>query len=312
MTSGAMSDSPLVSVIIPCFNQGQFLADAIDSVLAQTYRSIEIIVVDDGSSDDTAAVAARYPVVRYVRQQNGGAPLARNRGLAESGGALVVFLDADDRLLPEAVVAGVDALRAHPEWAFATGHVLLIDRNGAPAGVPAQSHAAGDQFVALLRSNYIWTPGAVLYQRWALDEAGGFDPAALASADYDLNIRIAGRHPVGCHHRIVLEYRQHGANMSTDLAFMLRSALRVRMAQRARAAADPLARDAWQAGIAIVKEDFGRRLASQVRADVRTGGRRRRALRGLACLLRYYPAGLLEVVAGRTRSRSSAGSTRHA
>lgn len=306
------STQPLVSIVVPCYNQGQFLDDALASILRQTYASIEIVVVDDGSSDGTAAAAHRYPSVRVIRRERGGAAAARNAGLQASGGALVVFLDADDRLLPEAVASGVEALRAHPEWAFVTGHVTVIDEQGLPAGTPAQSHADGNQFVALLRSNYIWTPGAVMYRRQVLDEVGGFDPAALGSADYDLNIRIAGRFAIGCHHRVVLEYRQHGANMSADLAFMLRSALRVRMAQRERAAADPLSRDAWQAGIDIVKADYGRRLALQVRADLRAAGRRRRAIRGIGYLLRYYPAGLLEVVAGRAASRSSAGSTRQA
>ena len=308
-----MSESlPLVSVVVPCYNQGHFLADAIDSVFRQTYASIELIVVDDGSSDDTTAIASRYPSLCYLRRENGGAAAARNAGLRESSGQFAIFLDADDRLLPEAVAAGVESLSAHREWAFVTGHVTLIDRQGSPAGTPAQTHAGGDQFVALLRSNYIWTPGAVMYRRSVLDEVGGFDPAALGSADYELNVRIASRFAIGCHHRIVLEYRQHGANMSADLAFMLRSALRVRSALRERVAGNPQARAAWQAGIDIVKADYGRRLVHQVRSDLSAAGRRGRGLRGLACLLRYYPAGLLEIAAGRARSRSSAGSTRHA
>ena len=302
----------LASVIIPCYNQGRFLADAIESALRQTYSAPEIIVVDDGSSDDAVAVAARYPSVRCVRQENGGAPSARNRGLDASRGEFVVFLEADDRLLPHAVADGVESLCAHPNWAFVTGHVTVIDQQGSPAGTPAQSHADGDQFLALLRSNYIWTPGAVLYRRSALDAVGGFDPAALGSADYDLNIRIASRSPIGCHHRVVLEYRQHGANMSADVAFMLRSALRVRMAQRARVAGNPRAREAWRSGIEIVKEDYGRRLAQQVRSDLRAAGRRGRGFRGMACLLRYFPAGLLEIVSGRARSHSPGGTTRQA
>jgi hypothetical protein len=303
---------PLVSLIIPCYNQGHFLADAIESALRQTHVSTEIIVVDDGSSDGTAGVAARYPSVRYVRQENRGAPAARNAGLRESSGELVLFLDADDRLLPDAVAAGVESFRAHDRWAFVTGHVTLIAQDGSPAGTPIQSHADGDQYVALLQSNYIWTPGAVLYRRAVLDDVGGFDPRALASADYELNIRIASRFPVGCHHRVVLEYRQHGANMSADFELMLRSALAVRMAQRERVAGDPLAREAWQAGVESVKADYGRRLAQQVRSDIRVAGRRKRAFKGLACLLRYYPAGLLEIVAGRARSPASAGMTRQA
>ena len=94
-------DSPVVSVVIPCYRQAHFLPDAIESVLAQTYPHFEIIVVDDGSPDDTRAVAGRYPGVRCLRQRNRGLSAARNAGLAASIGTYVVFLDADDRLTPE-------------------------------------------------------------------------------------------------------------------------------------------------------------------------------------------------------------------
>src|SRR5215210_2105808 len=95
--------TPLVSVIIPCYNQAHFLGEAIESVLGQSYPNFEIVVVDDGSPDDTAEVAARYPEVRYICQDNQGLSAARNTGLGQSEGEYVVFLDADDRLLPEAL-----------------------------------------------------------------------------------------------------------------------------------------------------------------------------------------------------------------
>src|ERR687890_856397 len=100
----------LVSVVIPCYNQAHFLGEAIESVLAQSYPRFEIIVVDDGSTDDTSKVAARHPGGRYVYQNNQGVSAARNSGLARSEGEYVVFLDADDRLLPEALVAGFGGL----------------------------------------------------------------------------------------------------------------------------------------------------------------------------------------------------------
>jgi len=295
----------LVSVIVPCYNQGRFLRDAIESARQQTHLPLEVIVVDDGSIDHTASVVAEYPSVRYVRQPNSGAPAARNAGLRESRGEFVIFLDADDRLLPHAMATGVAYLDAEPDCAFVTGHVRFIAEDGSPAGMPEQQHADGNQFVALLRSNYIWTPGVVLYRRSILDAVGGFDPAARASADYELNIRIASRFAIGCHHQIVLEYRRHGGNMSADLGLMLRSALGVRMAQRDRVLGDPLAQQAWQDGIDIVKADFGRRLVRQVGDDLRAPGRRLRAVRGLACLLRYYPGGLLRFgVSPQTRGQT--------
>src|ERR687890_1245755 len=102
----------LVSVVIPCYNQAHFLGEAIESVLAQSYKDFEIIVVDDGSPDNTSEVAARYPGVRCVRQENQGLAGARNTGIRESKGEYLVFLDADDRLLAEALEVGVKNLEA--------------------------------------------------------------------------------------------------------------------------------------------------------------------------------------------------------
>ena len=107
-------------------------------MLAQTYPHFEIIVVDDGSPDDTRAVAARYPGVRCLRQRNRGLSAARNAGLAESVGAFVVFLDADDRLTPEALASGVREMAAHPECALVAGDHKLIDEQGSMIPSPAR------------------------------------------------------------------------------------------------------------------------------------------------------------------------------
>ena len=119
-----------VSVIIPCFNQGRFLPDAIKSVLAQTYRDLEVLVMDDGSTDDTGEVASTYPMVRLLQQRNQGVATARNAALRESTGGYLVFLDADDRLLPYALDVGIDALAARPSCAFAAGHCRFIGPDG--------------------------------------------------------------------------------------------------------------------------------------------------------------------------------------
>ena len=108
---GERAGAALVSVVIPCYNQAHFLGEAIESVLAQTYPHREIVVVDDGSPDNTREVASRYPGVRYVRQENQGLAAARNTGLRHSSGSYLVFLDADDRLLPEALEVGLRQLQ---------------------------------------------------------------------------------------------------------------------------------------------------------------------------------------------------------
>src|SRR5829696_8499022 len=110
--------TPLVSVVIPCYNQAHFLGEAIESVLSQSYRHFELIVVDDGSTDETSEVASRYEGVRLIRQENQGLSGARNTGIGHSGGEFLVFLDADDRLLLGALEAGLRCFEAHPEYAL--------------------------------------------------------------------------------------------------------------------------------------------------------------------------------------------------
>ena len=126
-----MGEPSLVSVVIPCYKQAHFLGHAIESVQRQTYPAVEIIVVDDGSPDGTRAVVESFPAVNYVRQENKGLSAARNRGLRESQGSYLVFLDADDLLLPDAVAAGLQTLYASgPEYAFVSGHYRWIGPSG--------------------------------------------------------------------------------------------------------------------------------------------------------------------------------------
>src|SRR5690348_130160 len=114
-------NATLVSVVITTYNHARFLGEAIESVLAQTVPPFEVIVVDDGSTDDPAAVVRRYPQLRLIRQRNQGLAAARNTGWRASGGSYLVFLDADDRLLPNALAANLRRLAEWPECAFAYG-----------------------------------------------------------------------------------------------------------------------------------------------------------------------------------------------
>jgi glycosyltransferase involved in cell wall biosynthesis len=289
---------PLVSIVIPCYNQGSFLAEAIESALRQTHPSVEVIVVDDGSTDDTRGVAARFAVagVTCLAQANAGTAAARNHGLRASRGELVLFVDADDRLLPEAVARGCAALDAAPDAAFVTGHVALIHADGRPDVVPMQDHEPAG-YAALLGWNYIWTPGVVLYRRRAVEAAGGFDPRTGGSADLDLNLRIAREHPIACHHAVVLEYRQHGANMTRDAALMLRSGVAVRRRERPHARRRGVTA-AWRAGLRAAQADVGARLIDRVKGDL-VRGRWLQAAGGLLCLLRYHPRGLAAMAAPR-------------
>ena len=249
----------LVSVVIPCFRQAHFLPEAIKSVLAQDHPDVEVIVVDDGSSDNVGAVASRYPGVRCLRHENGGLAAARNAGIAEAGGAFLLFLDADDRLLPEAVGLGLEQLRDDAEAMMAAGTWRLIGEEGEPlpADPPQQPREA---YPALLESCFISTPAAVLYRRALFEEIGGFDPSVSASADYDLYLRTAADHPVRLHPHPVAEYRRHGANMTRDPELIMSAELAVLKRQTERVAGDEELREALDRGLARSRSYHGARL----------------------------------------------------
>ncbi len=220
-------EAPLVSVIIPCRDQGRYLSAAIESVAAQTYPHVEIVVVDDGSFDNTTEVAGRYPGVRCVSHENRGLAAARNSGIRSSNGSFLLFLDADDRLTPDALEIGLRELETHPSAAFAAGHHRLIGADGSVVADWPRRLPADDPYMALLRENFIAVPAAVLYRRSALEEVGVFDQQLASCADFDLYLRTAANYPIRVHDRVVAEYRRHGANMSRRPERMLREVMLV-------------------------------------------------------------------------------------
>jgi glycosyltransferase involved in cell wall biosynthesis len=250
----------LVSVIIPCYNQACFLVDAIGSVLAQTYRHIEIIVVDDGSQDDTAGVVANYAMVRYIRQDNQGLSGARNTGTRESRGAYLVFLDADDRLEPDALQLGLNCLHTHPECAFVSGHYRFIDDAGKVLAEHPQPPLEDDPYQAMLCGNYIGMHATVMYQRKALDSVGGFNTTLRSCEDYDMYLRITRCWPVHRHPFVVAEYRRHESNMSHDFPQMLRAALSALTFQWEHIRSMPRYSAAYRAGIRFWLVHFSKRL----------------------------------------------------
>lgn len=282
-----------VSVVIPCYNQGRFLGEAVASAAAQQGLVSEIIVIDDGSTDETPAVSRRDGSVRYLRQERRGLSQARNFGWRASSGDYVVFLDADDRLLSGAVEAGLDAFGRWPHAAFVFGHYELIDERGAVlptwrelriaddrtfttgdfelvlpdgrrAGRSPQPCRVSDHYTAMLRRNYVSMHAAVVYRRAVLEETGGFDPRLSALEDYELYLRVTRTYPVACHDQVSAQYRRHPAAMSRDTLNMLRMALFVLHEQRPHLAKHPGAIEAYQAGLAFWKHHYGKQLIRDV------------------------------------------------
>jgi glycosyltransferase involved in cell wall biosynthesis len=253
-------EEPLISVVIPCFNQERFLADAIESVLAQNRPAGEVIVVDDGSTDGSREVAAAFPGVIVDSQPNGGLAAARNRGIARSRGSFLVFLDADDRLLPNALEANLEALSSHHSAALAAGHCRIIDSRGEIVAEYPQRAGSGDLYLALVRGNFIAMPGTVMYRRSAIEKLGGFDSSVDAAADYDLYLRIALHFGMVVHSAVIGEYRRHDGNMSNNVPLMLASTLKVARRNRRHVQRIPGGREAYRAGLEFWREKYGSRL----------------------------------------------------
>jgi glycosyltransferase involved in cell wall biosynthesis len=283
-----------ISVVIPCYNQAHFLDEALASVRTQTLPADEVIVVDDGSTDDVAAVVARFPGVRCVRQSNQGLSAARNRGLRESTGDLLVFLDSDDRLLPHALEVGTQHLDENPPFAMTFGYCTLIDSDGAPLPTPPPAFEDGDPYRALLVCNYIWMTGMVMCRRVVFESIAGFDPSVNPASDYDLYLRVSREFPICCNRTVVAEYRQHGSNMSRNPALMLQTVLTVLKAQREYAARNKEYWKAYSTGVRAWKEFYGDELVNEMRAHVRASGRWGQTLTNIAVLFRLYPGGLIK------------------
>ena len=286
----------LVSIIIPCYNQARFLSEAIESVLKQSYSPLEVIVVDDGSSDNTSEVAARYSMVRLIKQDNQGLARARNRGLAESKGEYVNFLDADDRLLPNAIELGVRSLQTQPEWAFVHGRYRYIDMAGNPAQhFDARVERIEDYYEALLRRNFIGMSATVMYRRAVLESVGGFLPTLPVCEDYELYLRICRAFPVGRHDEIVAEYRLHERSLSRDYGRMLQASIKVLRSQQSCVKGHARYEEAYEEGLRLYREFYGERLIEDLRSRFRARGSKALflAAKDWLTLLRYYPHGLL-------------------
>jgi glycosyltransferase involved in cell wall biosynthesis len=300
--------SGLVSVVIPCYQQAHFLGGAIESVLAQTYPHYEIVVIDDGSTDNTGEVAARYPGVRCIRQENAGLSAARNAGIRHTNGDYLVFLDADDRLLPRALEVGFGQFRAHPEAAFVAGACEQIAIDGRHVARSTESCDASDYYLSLLRSNCISMPGAVMYRRSVFEWVRGFDESLSPAADYDLYLRIARDFPIWCHAEPVAEYRLHGASMSNNAEVMLPATIAALRAQRKRARRKE-AKEAYRYGKRFARRYYGRQLVEEARVHL-SEHRWRSVLRSVAVLARYHPGGLASLVRPRFLGRIPGGERR--
>lgn len=246
--SRMVSDRTTVAVVITSYNHAHFLLEAIQSVLAQSHPADEILVVDDGSTDHTADVVSQCADVVLLQQKNQGLSAARNAGLKTAQSDKVVFLDADDRLLPEAIAAGLACFANAPACGLVYGGYRRIDKHGRALGRECYKPVGRRPYLDMLRGNQIGMHATVMYDRARLIDSGGFDVGVKRCEDYDVYLRMSRDGPVSSHPQLVAEYRWHGANMSSNHREMLDWALRVHDRHEETARALGAAATDWKQG----------------------------------------------------------------
>ena len=293
-----MSYPPLVSIVLPAFIASPQQAGLLDETLATVDRQhctdYEVIVVDDGSPVDVDAIARRHPRTTTIRQANAGVAVARNAGIAVSRGRFLVFLDADDHLLPPALEVGVQMLSGAPDAGFAVGPREEMTYEGAP--VPwTVAPPPDERFIyepLLAFAWYIIPPSSAMFRRAAVDVIGGFrDP--WGADDLDFYLRAARSFPARCYQSpAVTRYRRYSTSSSRDGERMLRSIRAVYARHWPLVRGNPSLERAYATGLSQLTAIFQDCLVENVADRVR--GRQWRAARRSASLLaRESPRRLL-------------------
>lgn len=290
---------PQVSIIIPTYNRANLIGHAIQSVLLQDFTDFELIVVDDGSTDDTAAIVGGFSDERliFIVQENGGRSAARNRALAQAKGQFIAFLDSDDMYVPTKLGRQVAFLRAHATFEMVYTSAECVDFDGKP--LPGQRYVAsaeGDiyRLVAFFRPLTITLP-TVMLRREVLDRVGFFDEGLDRFEDTDLWRRVSKNHRIGAMPEVTCILRTHSDNSLES--------------QNPEVISDAIARYVFKVfeQDADVEGKFLRYGASRLneyygRAFISGAGMRRYGLRLLGAAIAYAPARLPKIVLGGVRS----------
>ena len=198
-----------VSVIIPTYNREKYIRDAIDSVLSQTYRNFEIVVADDGSTDNTVKILKEYgDKIRWKSQKNRGPASAKKFGTSMAKGEYLAYLDSDDMYLPDKLKLQVDYLDKHPEAGLVYCNYYRINGTGRITELISRP-----KNLLLIQENYVPTSG-VMCRRECIDTLRGFDENLGSNYDWDMWLRISEKYPIHCIPKPLFKYRVHGESIS--------------------------------------------------------------------------------------------------
>lgn len=298
---------PQVAVVVTAHDQERYVAEAARSAVGQAGVEVEVVVVDDGSTDGTAQVAGAVTGVTVVVRENGGVAAARNTGADATTSPVLCFLDGDDRLRPGGLARGL----AHLDGAaFAFGRSQLVDADGRPIATSVRPPVAPARlYEELLREPWVVPQGCLLVRRDALEQVGRFDAELTRGGeDLDLYLRLARALPGVDHDDLVCDYRLHPANMTKGYRALLAANVHVLAAQAPWTADDPVLEHARREGLAHLQRVYGTKaaLAEAVEALRSRDGVVRAAGRAAAALAAHpaYSARLVSTSlrrAGRTR-----------
>jgi glycosyltransferase involved in cell wall biosynthesis len=303
----AVPPAPLVSIIIPCYvtstKQAELLDETLHTVAGQTCKDYEVIVVDDGSPLDVGSITARHSSTVTLRQANGGSAVARNTGIRASRGQYMVFLDADDYLLPPALEAGLRCFSEHPECGFVIGRreEMTYEGDAVPWGIADMPRETRLYNTLLGFDWYIIPPSSAMFRREAVEAVGGFrDP--WGADDLDFYLRVARQYPGWCYEDpAVTRYRRYSASSSRDGERMLRSIRLVYERQWPVVQGDAADEAAFHRGLARLTDIFKDCLVENVEDRMRAG-EWRRALRSARLLARESPRRLAAATARGLRT----------
>ena len=218
----SLATHPLVSIIVPSFNQGRFIRETLDSILAQDYRPIEVVVLDGGSTDETVSVLksfAAVPELKWWSEPDKGVTDAVNKGMQRVSGQIVAIQSSDDLYLPGAISAAVEFLTGHEEVMLAYGDVELIDEHSTKIGSDLLGEFGLKQYLG--RFTYIPQPSA-FFRAEMIAAIGGWRQEVSYAADADFWLRIAVQHKVAKINRLMGQYRYHSEQRDTQKARIAR------------------------------------------------------------------------------------------
>lgn len=214
-----MKENPLVSVILPTYNRAELLKRAIDSVRAQTYENLEILIIDDASSDDTESIVRSYrdARIRYIRHSsNLGGAAARNTGLQLARGHFIAFLDSDDEWVPEKVERHIEVFQTYPDYDIVYSAIRQVYPDGS-FRISYHDGPEGRIYDLLLQRNVVGPTSAFVIRRTCFERVGGFDESLPSAQDYDMWLRLARHYKFKCIREPLVNYYWHGDQITGNV-----------------------------------------------------------------------------------------------